>query len=67
MAPGIVAVLLASGAALAAAADYREELVTTAQMASGETVPYILDVRGASPRYVLILFPGGTGRSIREW
>jgi len=61
LAPGVAAVLLASGAALAAGADYREELVTTAQMASGETVPYILDVRAASPRYVVILFPGGTG------
>jgi hypothetical protein len=48
-------------AALAAPADYREELITSAQAASGETVPYVLDWRGASPKYVVILFPGGSG------
>jgi hypothetical protein len=45
----------------AAPASYREELVTSARMASGEPVPYVLDSRNASPRYVVILFPGGTG------
>lgn len=59
--PAALAAFLLAGAALAAPADYREELVTSARMASGETVPYILDSRGASPRYVVILFPGGTG------
>lgn len=63
-------VLLASAIAVAAgrvsaedqaAPPYREELVTTAQAASGETVPYILDSRSASPKYVVILFPGGSG------
>ncbi len=44
-----------------AAPSYREELVTTAQAASGETVPYILDSRSVSPKYVVILFPGGSG------
>lgn len=65
----VAAPLLASGIAAFAApcgADeaappYREELVTTAQAASGETVPYILDSRSAAPKYVVILFPGGKG------
>ena len=39
-----------------------EELITTAQQVSGETVPYILNSTTATPRYVVILFPGGTGR-----
>jgi hypothetical protein len=38
-----------------------EELVTTAQMKSGQTVPYVLNFRSATPRYVVILFPGGSG------
>jgi len=38
-----------------------EELVTTARYANGEAVPYILDTAGPSPKYVVILFPGGTG------
>ena len=45
-----------------AASPYREELVSTAQAASGETVPYVLDSRRASPKYVVILFPGGNGQ-----
>jgi hypothetical protein len=38
-----------------------EELVTTAHYASGEPVPYILNAVDASPKYVIILFPGGSG------
>ena len=49
------------------AAPYREELVTTAQAASGETVPYVLDSRSASPKYVVILFPGGSGEVNPRW
>jgi hypothetical protein len=58
-----LAVLLAAFAGAAAAEEpaYREELVTTAVMPSGETLPYILDHRDGRPHYVLILFPGGTG------
>ena len=48
--------LLAAQPALGA-----EELVTTARYASGEAVPYILDSASATPRYVVILFPGGSG------
>ena len=59
--PTLVALLVLAHAGLAAAADYREELVSSAQAASGETVPYVLDRRDASPKYVVILFPGGTG------
>ena len=39
----------------------REELVTTAHYANGDPVPYILDSQGPSPKYVVILFPGGSG------
>jgi len=38
-----------------------EELVTTAKYPSGEAVPYILNSESADPRYVVILFPGGSG------
>lgn len=58
----LVAWLLALAAdAAAQEPGYREELILTAQMPSGETLPYILDHRDAQPRYLLILFPGGTG------
>lgn len=58
----IAAFLVAGGAALAAPEPYREQLVTTARMASGEPVPYVLDTRSESPKYVVILYPGGTGQ-----
>jgi hypothetical protein len=38
-----------------------EELVTTAPYGSGDTVAYVLNSENPSPKYVLILFPGGTG------
>lgn len=38
-----------------------EDLVDTAQDKNGDVVPYILNYRNLSPRYVLILFPGGMG------
>jgi hypothetical protein len=38
-----------------------EDLVTSARDRNGDTVPYILDYHNLSPRYVLILFPGGSG------
>ncbi len=38
-----------------------EDLVTTAQQKNGETVPYVLNYNNLSPRYALILFPGGSG------
>ena len=50
------ALLVACGLA-GAAPTYHEELVATAQMASGETVPYILDSRGASYREWARLHP----------
>lgn len=34
----------------------------TAQQAGGPAVPYILNSSNMMPRYVVILFPGGTGR-----
>ena len=38
-----------------------EELVTTAKYPGGEVVPYILDSESPAPRYVVVLFPGGSG------
>jgi hypothetical protein len=38
-----------------------EDLITTAQEKSGETIPYVLNYNNLSPGYVLILFPGGSG------
>jgi hypothetical protein len=38
-----------------------ELLVTSAHYPNGETIPYILNYRNLSPRYVIVLFPGGTG------
>lgn len=39
-----------------------EQLVESARLQSGEAVPYILNFQSANPRYVVILFPGGSGR-----
>ncbi|MDH4134011.1 MAG: hypothetical protein OEV31_04425 [Gammaproteobacteria bacterium] len=38
-----------------------EELITTAHKKDGETIPYVLNAAGPAPRYVVILFPGGSG------
>src|SRR5258706_12075443 len=38
-----------------------EELITTAPQPGGDAVPYILNSESADPRYVVILFPGGSG------
>src|SRR5262245_61046349 len=38
-----------------------EELIMTARYPNGEAVPYILNSEGSEPRYVVILFPGGSG------
>ena len=38
-----------------------EDLITTAHYQSGEVIPYILNFTNLSPRYVVILFPGGSG------
>ena len=46
----------------AQAAVAGEELISTAVQADGEPVPYILNANNATPRYVVILFPGGSGR-----
>ncbi|MGH8764478.1 MAG: hypothetical protein ACRET8_02065 [Burkholderiales bacterium] len=52
----IIAVAFFAQSAFAA-----EELITTAHYPNGEVVPYILNYQNLSPRYVVILFPGGTG------
>jgi hypothetical protein len=38
-----------------------EDLITTAHNNSGEIIPYILNYANLTPRYVIILFPGGAG------
>ena len=38
-----------------------EDLITTARDGNGEIVPYVLNYQNLSPRYVIILFPGGNG------
>jgi hypothetical protein len=38
-----------------------EELIATAQLQTGEAVPYVLNRASTTPRYVVILFPGGSG------
>ena len=38
-----------------------EDLITTAKYKDGEQIPYILNYDNLSPKYVVILFPGGNG------
>jgi len=38
-----------------------EELIISAHYANGDVIPCILDFIDLSPRYVVILFPGGSG------
>ena len=38
-----------------------EDLITTAQDRSGGNIPYILNYNNLPPKYVIILFPGGSG------
>ena len=56
------AFLLAAAALLARPCLAGEELVLSAHYANGEVVPYILDSAGPKPDYVIVLFPGGSGR-----
>ena len=53
----VLASCLCARTALAA-----EELITSARYPNGDPAPYILDSAGPSPKYVLILFPGGDGQ-----
>lgn len=39
----------------------REDLITTARDPNGEVIPYVLTYENNSPRYVIIVFPGGMG------
>ncbi|TAJ38671.1 MAG: hypothetical protein EPO55_15035 [Reyranella sp.] len=48
-------------AALTQPAWARDELVTSARTAGGETVPYVLTTKGGTPAYAVILMPGGSG------
>lgn len=38
-----------------------EALITSATYPNGDIVPYVLNSEGPAPRYVIILFPGGSG------
>lgn len=57
---GLIGCFLVAGAA-AFNCDAAEELITTSKMSGGEAVPYILNYQTSTPRYVVILFPGGSG------
>jgi hypothetical protein len=57
-----VRILLAALALYAQGAIAGEAVIMSAVQADGVTVPYVLNTGGAVPRFVLILFPGGTGR-----
>jgi len=64
--PGGFKLLCAGFLALAAATSAPhclagEELITTAHNRDGEVIPYILNAANLAPRYVVILFPGGSG------
>jgi hypothetical protein len=39
-----------------------EELITSAHYPDGEAIPYILNYQTKTPKYVVILFPGGDGK-----
>ena len=53
--------LLIAAAFAAQVCHAAETLITTAHYPNGETVPYVLNYTNPSPRYVIILFPGGMG------
>jgi len=58
---GIAVGLLLLLCGFAQSAWARDELVTTARTAGGETVPYILTTKDGTPAYAVILMPGGKG------
>jgi len=39
-----------------------EELITTAKLAGGDVVPYVLNYGNPQPKFITILFPGGNGQ-----
>lgn len=44
-----------------------EELITSATAPGGDPVPYILNTASPTPKYVVILFPGGNGVVDPHW
>lgn len=57
-----LAVLVALASVLCGAtARAAEDLVTTALNPNGDPIPYILNTAGPNPKYLIILFPGGSG------
>lgn len=59
----LIAVLLSISASLLVYPCHAaEELITSAHYANGDVIPYILDFTNLTPRYVVILFPGGSGQ-----
>ncbi|HTG22857.1 MAG TPA: hypothetical protein VK681_22635 [Reyranella sp.] len=59
---GLVCVVLLLLISAAGPVLARDELVTSAQTAGGEAIPYILTSKPGTPAYAVILMPGGQGR-----
>ena len=59
---GLVCALLLLLMSAASPVLARDELVTSAQTAGGEAIPYILTSKPGTPAYAVILMPGGQGR-----
>ena len=57
----LAACALLSIACGAEAAQARDELVTTARYARGETIPYILTTKDGRPSHAILMMPGGPG------
>jgi len=55
------ALLLIAILACASVAKAGTELIMTAKLPGGDPVPYMLDSTGPAPKYLLVLFPGGSG------
>jgi hypothetical protein len=58
---GLVCVVLLLLISAAGPVLARDELVTSAQTAGGEAIPYILTSKPGTPAYAVILMPGGKG------
>ena len=55
------ALLLVAILACASVASAGTELIMTAKLPGGDPVPYMLDSTAPAPKYLLVLFPGGSG------
>ncbi|MBM3508740.1 MAG: hypothetical protein FJX61_01190 [Alphaproteobacteria bacterium] len=57
-----VTAVLALWAASLSPAIAADELVTTARLPDGETIPYMVTDAPVAPRFAVVLMPGGSGR-----